>query len=87
MSKKAILPVAVVLVAAMSTVALAAAQKITGDVKATDVAKHELTLSSGQTFEVDSKVKLEKIKVGDKVAVTYATKDGKMLASKVHRQK
>jgi Cu/Ag efflux protein CusF len=87
MSKKAVAPVALILLAAVSTTALAAAQTKTGDIKTTDSAKHEITLASGDTFEVGSKVKLEKFKAGDKVAVTYETKDGKMMASKIHHAK
>lgn len=56
-------------------------------IRSTDAAKHELTLSSGETFTVDSHVKLGSFKTGDKVAVTYDTKDGKKLASKVKQAK
>ncbi|WP_295555280.1 DUF1344 domain-containing protein [uncultured Hyphomicrobium sp.] len=87
MSKKALAPVALAMLAAVSTAALAATQTKTGDVKSTDIAKHELTLATGDTFEVGSNVKLDKIKAGDKVAITYEVKDGKMLASKVHHTK
>jgi Cu/Ag efflux protein CusF len=87
MSKKAVGPVALAALAVFSTAALAATQTKTGDVKSTDTAKHELTLANGDTFEVASKVKLDKIKAGDKVAVTYELKDGKMVASKVHHAK
>lgn len=87
MSKKAVAPVALVLLAAVSTTALAAALTKTGDIKSTDSAKHELTLASGDTFEVGTKVKLEKFKAGDKVAITYVTQDGKMMASKIHHTK
>jgi Cu/Ag efflux protein CusF len=72
---------------ALSASAFAAAQTKTGDVKSTDIAKHELTLASGDTFEVPNGVKLEKFKAGDKVAITYETKDGKMMASKVRHSK
>jgi Cu/Ag efflux protein CusF len=75
------------LTALSASAAYAAAQTKTGDIKSTDVAKHELTLASGDTFEVPSGVKLEKFKAGDKVAITYETKDGKMLASKVRHSK
>lgn len=87
MSKKAVAPVALAVLAAFSTAALAAAQTKTGDVKSTDTAKHELTLATGDTFQVGSNVKLDKIKAGDKVAITYEMKDGKMVASKVHHAK
>ncbi len=59
----------------------------TGEIKSTDATKHEIVLSSGDTFELGSKVKIDKLKVGEKVTVTYEMKDGKMLASKVHAAK
>ena len=87
MSIKVVAPVLLAALTAMSVSAFAASQTKTGDVKSTDAAKHELTLANGDTFEVSSHVKLEKIKVGDKVAITFDTKDGKMVASKVHHTK
>lgn len=84
MSIKAVTPLMLAALTAMSASAFAASQTKTGDVKSTDTAKHELTLANGDTFEVGSHVKLDKIKAGDKVAITFETKDGKMLASKVH---
>lgn len=71
----------------MASSALAASMTKTGDIRSTDAAKHELTLSSGETFTVDSHVKLGSFKTGDKVAVTYDTKDGRKLASKVKQAK
>ncbi len=87
MFEKAIGSVALFAFAIVSTAALAATQIMTGDVKSADAAKHELTLANGSTFELGGKVKLKKIKAGDKVAVTYEMKDGKMMASKVHHTK
>lgn len=87
MSIKVVTPVLLAALTAMSVSAFAASQTRTGDVKSTDAAKHELTLANGDTFQVNSGVKLDKIKAGDKVAITYEMKDGKMLASKVHHTK
>jgi Cu/Ag efflux protein CusF len=87
MSIKAVTPLMLAALTAMSASAFAASQTKTGDVKSTDTAKHELTLANGDTFEVGSHVKLDKIKAGDKVAITFETKDGKMVASKVHHTK
>ncbi len=70
-----------------STTAFAAAQTKTGEIKSTDVAKRELVLGSGDTFQLGDKIKVDKLKVGEKVSVTYETKDGKMVASKVHATK
>jgi Cu/Ag efflux protein CusF len=87
MSMKVVSPLVLAAVTAMASSALAASMTKTGDIRSTDAAKHELTLSSGETFTVDSHVKLGSFKTGDKVAVTYDTKDGKMLASKVKHAK
>ncbi len=87
MSLKVATPLVLAALTAMSATAFAASQMKTGDVKSTDAAKHELTLATGDTFEVGSHVKLDKIKAGDKVAITYEVKDGKNVASKVHHTK
>lgn len=87
MSLKAASTLAIAALTALSATAYAAAQSKTGDVKSTDTAKHELTLSDGATFQVPSQMKLDKFKAGDKVAITYETKDGKMVASKIHHSK
>lgn len=76
-------PLGLVAVALFSTAALAATETKTGEVKSTDATKHQLSLSTGETFEVGSKVKLDKVKVGEKVTVTFENKNGKMEASKV----
>lgn len=76
-------PLGLVAVALLSSAAFAAAQTKTGEVKTADTAKHQLSLSSGETFEVGSQVKLDKVKVGEKVTITFENKNGKMEASKV----
>ena len=86
MSKRISVPTMFAVVLA-STAAMAATETKTGEIKSTDAAKHELVLSTGDTFELGSKVKIDKLKVGEKVTVTYEMKDGKMLASKVHPSK
>jgi Cu/Ag efflux protein CusF len=87
MSIKVVTPVLLAALTAMSVSAFAASQTRTGDVKSTDAAKHELTLANGDTFELNSGIKIDKIKAGDKVAITFDMKDGKMVASKVHHTK
>lgn len=82
MTRNLLLP-AVAVSIAISSSAFAAPQTKTGEIKSTDSAKHELVLSSGDTFDVSRTIKIDKFKAGDKVTVTYATKDGKMIASKV----
>lgn len=82
MQSKTILSAA--LIAAVSaSAAMAAALTKTGEVKSTDAAKHELVLSTGDSFVVGGKVNLANVKAGEKVTVTYETKDGKNEASKV----
>lgn len=83
MKTKFAAPLGLVAVALLSSAALAATETKTGEVKTTDVAKHQLSLASGETFEVSSHVKIDKIKVGEKVTVTFENKNGKMEASKV----
>lgn len=85
--KKLSFPLAAAAVVLVSASAFAAAEIKTGEIKSTDAAKHELVLSSGDTFELGSGINVNKLKVGEKVAVTYAMKDGKMVASKVHAAK
>lgn len=87
MSKFKTTCLAVVAAALATTSAFAAASTKSGEVKSTDVVKHELTLSSGDVFEVGSNVKLDKIKVGEKVKVSYEVKDGKNIAKSVHPEK
>lgn len=87
MSRKVVTSVAVAMLAAMSANAFAASQTTMGNVKSTDAAKHQLTLASGETFVISNHVKLSKFKSGDKVAITFDTKDGKMVASKIRHTK
>jgi hypothetical protein len=87
MSKKISIPTVFAGIVLASSVALAATETKTGEIKSTDAAKKELVLSSGDTFELGSKVKIDKLTVGEKVTITYEMKDGKMLASKVHAAK
>lgn len=83
MKSKIMAPLGLVAVALFSSAAMAATETKTGEVKTTDVAKHQLSLASGETFEVGSHVKLDKVKVGEKVTITFENKNGKMEASKV----
>ena len=78
-----ILALVVPAVAFMATGALATALSKTGEIKSVDAAKHELVLNSGETFVLGHSVKADKLKAGEKVSVSYETKDGKMVASKI----
>jgi Cu/Ag efflux protein CusF len=83
MKSKIMATLGLVAVALFSSAAMAATETKTGEVKTTDVAKHQLSLASGETFEVGSHVKLDKVKVGEKVTITFESKNGKMEASKI----
>lgn len=83
MQRKLLIPATALGIAALSATVFAAPQTKTGEIKSTDAAKHVLVLSSGETFDVSKTIKIDRFKAGDKVTVTYATKDGKLIASKV----
>ena len=87
MKSTLLIPTTAVAAVLATTAAFAAVQTKTGEIKSTDAAKHELVLSSGDTFELSSSIKANKLKPGEKVAITYDTKDGKMVASRVHHAK
>ena len=67
----------------VSGAALAATLSKTGQLKSTDSTKHQLTLSSGDTFELPAGYKTDALKPGEKVKVSYEMKNGKMMASVV----
>ena len=67
--------------AVMSTAAFAASD--TATVKKIDAKSDAVTLSDGKTFTWGEGTEAETLKIGEKVIVTYATKAGKMVASKV----
>ncbi len=82
MKKNAAL-VAALAMSLLSTAAFGSSQSVTGAVKATDPAKHEIVLEDGQTFEAGSKINFGKIKTGDKITIKFAKKGGKLVATKV----
>ena len=53
----------------------------TGVIKMLDPAKHQITLADGKVFETPAGWTFTAYKAGDKVAVTYAVENGKMVAS------
>jgi alkylated DNA repair dioxygenase AlkB len=67
----------------LSNTAFALTQSKVGAVKSTNIVKRELVLMSGETFKVSHKIRLRKLKVGDRIKVRYTVKDGKLIASKV----
>jgi len=83
MSQKLLVPAVVLGIAAASTMAMAAVETKVGNIKLLDTAKHELVLSTGETFELPKAIQLTTLKVGEKVSIAYETKNGKMMATKV----
>lgn len=75
------LPVAVTLATLIAGSAFAAT--VTHTVKAMDAAKHTLTLDDGQTYQFPAGYDLSKVKAGEKVTVTFETKNGMHEASAV----
>jgi len=76
---------AAVLISAMfaGTALAAAAQTATGVIKTIDPDKKDIVLDTGGTYMLPAKFDVKKIKVGEKVKVTYTTKGDDMVASKV----
>lgn len=71
----------------LSANAFAASQTKTGEIKSIDTAKQEIVLSGGESFEAAKAVKLDALKSGEKVKITYDMKDGKMVASSIKPEK
>jgi Cu/Ag efflux protein CusF len=61
----------------------AAAQTATGVIKTIDPDKKDIVLDTGGTYMLPAKFDVKKIKVGEKVKVTYTTLGDQMVASKV----
>ena len=58
-------------VAAMSFATTAFADDATGAIKAVNVVNHTVTLDDGKVYVFTAAIDLTKVKVGDKVKVTY----------------
>lgn len=87
MIRKSTLSIMVPALALMATGAMAAAAMKSGEIKSIDTSKHELVLTSGETFELGHGVKASQLKAGTKVSIAYEEKGGKMIASKVQVEK
>lgn len=74
-----------VLVASMfaGSALAAAVLSVTGVIQTIDTAKNDIVLQTGETFTLPAKFDVKKIKVGEKVKVTYTKKGDEMLATKV----
>jgi Cu/Ag efflux protein CusF len=67
----------------LSNTAFALTQSKVGAVKSTNIVKRELVLMTGERFKVSRKIRLRKLKTGDRIKIRYTIKDGKLIASKV----
>ena len=79
---KRIIP-AVLVGAMLAGPAFAAALSMSGVIKTIDTAKNDVVLKGGETFVLPAKFDLKKIKVGEKVKITYEKQGTKMVASDV----
>lgn len=87
MNKTSILTAVLATSTLLSTAAFAAPQTKSGEIKSIDAAKNELVLSGGDVFELPKAFKVDTVKAGEKVKITYEMKDGKMAATHVKPEK
>ena len=59
------------------------AAEATGIIKSIDISKHEVTLNNGSTYDVAKSVKLDGLKVGEKVRLTYSQSGKAMEATAI----
>lgn len=83
MSFKRIAPLVVLAAVLASPVAYAAPNSKSGEIKSINAGKHEIHLASGETFRLPKTYDVKKLKVGEKVTVSYAKKGNRMIASAV----
>lgn len=83
MSLKRIIPAVVAASLLAGTAAFAASQSMNGAIKSIDAKQATITLATGETFQLPKGFNVKSLKAGEKVSVTYDTKDGKMVASEV----
>jgi hypothetical protein len=81
MITKRIIPVLVGTILAGS--AFAAALSMSGVIQTIDTAKNDIVLQSGDTFTLPAKFDVKKIKVGEKVKVSYIKQGDSMVATKI----
>jgi hypothetical protein len=79
-----ILPVAVGLPLATSSVAMAASSKmVDGTIKSIDMKTHSVTMADGTSYMAGKHVNLKRLKLGEKVAVTVGHKGKTLEALKI----
>jgi Protein of unknown function (DUF1344) len=67
-----------------AAISVANAAEMVGTIKTIDTAKDMITLQNGASYWAPSKVDLKKLKVGEKVNITYAKIHGKLEISAVN---
>lgn len=81
--RKSVVSLSLASLALLAGTALAAATSATGTISSLDPSKHQLQLSTGQTFEVPAAWDFNKYKVGEKIRVSYLKKNGMMDATRI----
>jgi len=79
---KRVIP-AIIIATMLAGSAFAAPLSVSGVIKTIDTAKKDVVLKSGETFVLPAKFDFKKIKVGEKVKITYEKQGTKMVASDV----
>jgi uncharacterized protein DUF1344 len=87
MSYKFSVPIVLIGIASASAIAFAAVETKVGNIKTINSTKHEIVLSSGETFEFPKTVQLKNFKAGEKVSIAYEMKNGKLMATSVEAAK
>lgn len=70
-------------VALLTAAGLASAEEASGTIQSIDAAKRTITLDSGQDFKLDPAVTLANLRMGAKVTVSYESKGGRNIATKI----
>lgn len=70
-------------VALLTVAGVASADEASGTIQAIDAAKRTITLDSGKDFKLDPAVTLANLRMGTKVTVSYESKGGQNIATKV----
>ena len=83
MSFRRIAPLVVLAGVLASPAAYAAPLSKSGEIKSINAVKHEIHLASGETFSLPKTYDFKKLKVGEKVTVSYERKGSRMKASDV----
>ena len=81
--RKSYVPALVVCATLLATAAFAAGISATGVIKSVDKKGDAIILTDGKVYTLSEGFEAEKFKAGEKVAVIYDMKNGKMVATSV----